>query len=256
MLLGDTHGNTEHLAKAAKIAKRNGVDRIIQLGDFGFLFRENRLKSVENTLKQFGSIPLIWLDGNHENFDMLAELGATPQDDEPTQLTPLVTYSPRGYVWDFDGVTFMTMGGAFSVDYEHRTLGVSLWHQETITYADVEKACGRGPVDVLLTHDAPEMPENLYAMMIRMGFDRDGYKTDASSKSNRIAVTAVMQAVEPALLVHGHFHHRYNDKLANTIIVGLGRDTMGNLSWVIVDTERLGQQIAEIDDARSALGRG
>lgn len=245
MLLGDVHGNTPHLERAARKAKQKGVKQIIQLGDFGMLFFEDRTKQYNNVLKQF-NIPLIWLDGNHENFDMLASLGITPQDAEPTEMASHVTYSPRGYVWDFDGVRAMTMGGAFSVDWEGRTLGHTWWDQETITYGDVDRACEAEAVDLLLTHDAPQLPPKLDAMMIRNGYDREGYKTDAISKSNRLAVTAVMQAVEPRLLVHGHFHYRYNDRLGNTIIAGLDRDTTGNRSWVVLDTEELDEQLVEV----------
>lgn len=260
MLLGDVHGNTPHLEKAAKMAKRHKVDLIFQLGDFGFVWQTSRIPNVNNVLKQFG-VPLVWLDGNHENFDMLAKLGATPQDDKPTKMDEFVTYSPRGYVWDFDGVRVMTLGGAFSVDVGSRVHGRSWWPEETITNADVDRACAQGKVDILLAHDAPELPPRLSHMMETGGginlrtMEREGYKLDRASRSNRIAVTAVMQEVEPKLLVHGHMHFRYNDTLANTTVVGLDRDTTGNKSWVIIETDKLDEHLAEIGDAGSALGR-
>lgn len=259
MLLGDLHGNTPHLEKAAKMAKREKVDLIFQLGDFGFLWQTSRIPNVNNVLKQFG-VPLVWIDGNHENFEMLATLGATPQDDEPTVLAEFITYSPRGYVWDFDGVKVMTLGGAFSVDVDSRLQGRSWWPEETITHRDVDRAVSRGKVDILLAHDAPEVPPKLQHMMETGGginlrsMGQEGYKLDRASRSNRIAVTAVMQAVEPKLLVHGHMHYRYNDHLANTTVVGLDRDTTGNKSWVIIETGKLDEHLAEIGEPKARLG--
>lgn len=246
LILGDTHGNMHHLQKAANIARRNKVDQIIQVGDFGFLFDENKLQSVTNVLSQGGGIPLIWFDGNHENFDMLADLGATPQDGEPTQLTELVTYSPRGYVWDFDGIKTMTLGGAFSIDKDWREPHITWWAQEMITEGDIRRACDKGKVDLLLTHDAPQLPPKLDLYMQKMGFDVGGYKTDKDSRNNRLAVTAVMQAVRPSLVIHGHFHYRYNDMLMDTPVVGLHRDKSGSKSWVILDMEEFAASVEEI----------
>lgn len=259
LIAGDTHGNMKHVEKLAKVAKRREVDAIVQVGDFGFVWQStDKLNSLNNVLAQFG-IPLYWLDGNHENFDLMASIGAKTNATEMVPLTEFVTYLPRGLAWEWDGVRFMSMGGAFSIDKEYRTPGLSWWPQETITDADIDRAAVQGKVDVLLTHDAPELPPVLERFMIAESFidlrtgERDGYKTDRASWANRIAVTVVMQSAEPKLLVHGHFHHRYNDVLANTLIVGLDRDTTGSQSYVVVETENLDGYIAA---ARAQLEGG
>lgn len=244
LLAGDFHGNTEHAIKVAKVAKRSEADVIVQLGDFGFTWKsdgpEGRLQKLHNVLKQFDQ-RLVWLDGNHEDFDNLSALGATPDDDEPTELTSRITYFPRGYVWDWDGVRFMAFGGAVSVDQMYRTEHISWWAEERITAGQVERALDRGEVDVLLTHDVPDCPNFLGEKLSRLD-----YKTDRDSSANRQALRAVMDSTKPILVAHGHYHYAYNDEMNGAAIIGLDRDTKGDKSWVLLDTEKINEQVGEV----------
>lgn len=257
LVLGDLHGNLSHLIKAAKMAKRKGADRIVQVGDFGVVWdKSDTAQNASNVMAQFG-LELWFLDGNHENFDRLKELGADPDGDVDVEIAPHVHYLPRGFTWVWDDVRFMSLGGAFSVDIEPdlscyppwrgRQLGVGYWKEETITYRQVDKAVAAGKVDVLLTHDSPEIPSKLESLMVSGGYMEDhSPKLDRASRSNRLAVSAVMEAVQPKLLIHGHHHVRYNDQMGETTIVGLNRDKKGWESWEVLDLEILDDLIAEI----------
>ena len=254
LFLGDTHGSIPHCAKAAKVAKRMGADVIVQVGDWGMTWPEHpprdRVKALSNALAQSG-VPMVFIDGNHECFDELERRGATTDVGRFVELAPGVTYAPRGFAWEWDGVRFLSLGGAFSVDIDPdpfcrppwpgRVLGHSYWLQETITYADVDRAITEGPVDIMITHDAPELPDEL-----RWFMEKNHYKLDGASRSNRVAIRSVMDVVKPKLLVHGHIHHRYNDRLDDTVVCGLARDGDGRDSWVFIDTDKLDEHLKEV----------
>lgn len=227
LLAGDTHGDLSQIRYLLLVAQQEGIDRIVQVGDFGFWPHMEPFHERVGKAAQQAGVDFYWLDGNHENFDALDE--AVPADcAEPWHMTGNLWYLPRASTWEWDGCRFMALGGAYSIDKEYRTPGRSWWPQETITGAQVYAAMDRGPVDVLLTHDAPEG-----ACPIVTG----DYKGDEISRGNRLAITAVMEAVEPRLLVHGHYHHRYSSKIGETQIEGLDRDGQGKASWLVLDPE-------------------
>ena len=65
---------------------------------------------------------------------------------------------------------------------------------------------------------------------------------DRAARSNRLALRSIVESVRPRLLVHGHYHYRYNgvhrcDDGYTTEVVGLGRDGQGEDSWVVVDLD-------------------
>lgn len=273
MVAGDTHGDTSHFQKLFKWAKRFDVDTIVQVGDFGFVYPTSEKRRWSNgrqvpvgadhdsdrrlhTLNRLASeagITVYWLDGNHEDFSRMRELGATPSSPEPVQLASNVTYLPRAYVWEWGGVCFMSMGGAFSIDKDRRTPGLSWWPEETITSGDVFRAEEAGQVDVLLAHDTVEPPPETLGKM--MGYQpesgmmtrsrvRAGYKLDRASRANRQMLTEVVKAVDPALMIHGHFHYAYQsdwvnpETKTNMHVVGLEMNGGGVNSYVIFDTEK------------------
>ena len=68
----------------------------------------------------------------------------------------------RGQVFEIDGKTFFTMGGAESTDKMYRKEGKSWWAREMPSTEEYEEAVANlekhsGKVDCILTHCAPEM---------------------------------------------------------------------------------------------------
>jgi hypothetical protein len=47
-LLGDLHGDMEHLLLVAKTMREHGVFVMVQLGDFGFVWPQRKHGTVEN----------------------------------------------------------------------------------------------------------------------------------------------------------------------------------------------------------------
>lgn len=218
LLLGDVHGEGGWLRLAIKTAKALGITHILQLGDFGFWPHHGSgvqfLRGTQDLLNEF-SVELWWIDGNHENHDILA---MQERDEDGFWRAGPITHIGRGSRWTWGGRTFLGCGGAYSIDKPYRVEGESWWAGETITEADLMRCAGPN-VDVLVTHDAP-----LGAMNI-MGPGTVGDKdTYPESYANRGRVAALCDIVQPVILCHGHYHHRNSTLYKTTRVEGFGRD--------------------------------
>ena len=160
LIVGDLHADVTSMRNVFAHACRVDANQIIQVGDFGFGWDRKQFKGgnsllecafvrqVEKMVEQT-SIPLYWLDGNHENFDMLGYVlegeetmnvvPSVPQPDGTHQLRPGVFYIPRGTVLERGEKRILVCGGAASVDKARRQPFISWWPQELTTDADVAK---------------------------------------------------------------------------------------------------------------------
>lgn len=201
---GDWHGNIYWARQAIEFAAEEGGDIILHLGDFGYDFRPDFRSSIEASLKR-NNLTLRFVDGNHEDFTWLyaKPIGV----DGLREITPRVYHMPRGYRWEYDGVKFLAVGGAFSVDRQWRELGESWWAQETLTDEDIARASEGGPVDVLISHDCPSgvnIP----------GLERNAHNFPpsalAQSHEHRTRLRQIVEAVQPKSIWHGHYHIPYH----------------------------------------------
>ena len=120
-LLGDTHGELTAMRRAADKAVDH-TELILQLGDFGLWPGEDGILFLERITKWLGrrDMTLCWIDGNHDWHDHLDELPIDPEADL-RQITDRIWHLPRGYRWNWNGTTWMALGGAVSADQDHRT---------------------------------------------------------------------------------------------------------------------------------------
>lgn len=236
---------------AIKQAVHDGCDAIVQVGDWGFTwpgYQTNHSLHKLNKMLGADQMPMFFLDGNHENYGDLQKRGFW----DATKLcvfddAEFVTYIPRGHVWEWQGCSFMALGGAFSIDQEQRIEGRSWWREELITFAD-QVRCGVNldlhgkPIDIFLSHDCPagvnRLETHLELTSKSMGVD---YKLDRDSRANRTALWQVVELAKPKLLIHGHYHYAYTDVLRwdghEMQVAGLACDGMGN-SYTIIDTDK------------------
>jgi hypothetical protein len=243
-----SHGNLADVDKACRYAVKNDIDRIIQVGDWGFLNRGPELmQMLHRTLNKY-AIEMWWLDGNHENFDLMEYLGIHTDADEPVPCTSRITYLPRGYAWEEDGVGFMAFGGASSVNRPDLTAGFSWFPQELIRVSDIDRAqanADRQRVDVLFSHEGPSTPRLMNFLEQSKGFWDD---TELNvSAQNRLMLEEVIEFVEPSIVIHGHYHWAYNAMWNDTAIVGLDKSS-NTSSLVIFDTEKLMEEYEAIRD--------
>lgn len=230
LVLGDTHGNSSWVNRVLKRAEYLGCDTVIQVGDFGLWEHMDRgefLSVVSKWSKKRG-IEFYWIDGNHENFDMLFD--KYKSDEQFWRIRDNLYYIPRGTVWEWEGFTFAGMGGAVSIDRDQRIEGHSWWRQEQIRNEDIGvlednlvefRTEGNEPVDFMFTHDAPFLPDT----GIR------NYKVDDISARHRRVLDYVVHAARPRHLFHGHYHyfHRTEYDLSDgwkVDVIGLGCDGM------------------------------
>lgn len=250
MLAGDVHGRLDHVRDLCKWANKAGCQRLVMLGDWGFTWDpaevDRYLLRQSELAEEFG-LELAFIDGNHENFDVLEDLGAFGAE-EAVEISPHLWYLPRGSVQEWGGLRWLACGGAVSVDkdpmpgWPGRTEGVSWWPQELITEADVERCKAQGQVDILLSHDAPptlglQAYLDEYSRIIRLP-----YKLDALSEKSRQYIAEIVLECRPEFVFHGHYHHRYNGTFDHgddfvTKVIGIDRDKQGAKSYVIVDTD-------------------
>ena len=199
LILGDTHGYWHDLnvTIAKAIRQHPDITHIVQVGDFGYGFADKPFKAskgffTDEEMAVYDAAHKMWLDGNHENFDKLEVDGGAWQ--------PGWTHMGRGSVLEVDGYRMMFFGGASSIDKHIRKEGQSWWHQEDITYGQVQQTLDtiEGPIDALFTHE--------HAGCIPYSDDR--YKHDhAPSKGNRQMLDALVDRYKPDYCFFGHHHH-------------------------------------------------
>lgn len=255
LVAGDTHNNLPWIQTLAKLAERHGAEGVVQLGDFGLWPDTRHYKHTGKVRLNTGWIDAVadaterrglWLrfiDGNHDAHPLA--LAAYPAADNGiVSLRPgVLEWATRGARWTWEGVRFGALGGAESIDKHLRTEGVSWWATERITPEDVERL-GNDPLDVLLTHDAPQgvgvQEVDIWGRQVDRWRNSD--KRDAESRASRNVIESVRRATAPKLLLHGHYHLRYQALMASppTVVEGLAADIQHNGgSWGILDLPSL-----------------
>lgn len=232
LFVGDSHGNYHFFREAVDKALELGCQTIVQLGDFGFWepYSDGKeyLDNVARALKQ-KNLECVWIDGNHESHSYLRAHYVKDQEGF-VSIRPSLWYAQRGLRWTWRNTRFLALGGAYSIDENYRTWGVDWWPEETITYAEAQKAIDGGPADIMLCHDAPLGVEGL------AGETEDRQK-DLWPKtvSNRTLLRSVFDEVQPKLVVHGHWHKANVFVLKQALVVGLDCDINPNAAWMSYD---------------------
>lgn len=159
---GDTHGD---LTKIINFIKRFDLqlgDQIIVLGDFGIFWRQDGRDSkywIDLYEKECNGVHLYWIDGNHENFDIINSWNISGVS--VYNNSEHIHYFPRGFITFVDvecgsrieSRKVLFLGGADSVDKFRRTEHLSWWEDEKITEADINNI--KGSFYYVFTHCGP-----------------------------------------------------------------------------------------------------
>lgn len=221
---GDCHGNFQRFGMKY-FPEQKGMNRddyMIVCGDFGFWTDTPEEKYWLDWLEK-KPFTTLWVDGNHENFDRLNELPVHEWHGGMVHyIRPHIIHLMRGQLYNIDGYTFFTVGGASSHDIQDgildpeapdfeqeywfkrrtrqnfRVKGVSWWPEELpsdeeyLTAMDTLERTN-WKVDYVITHCAPTS--------IAQTIDRD-YESDA--------LTDFLEMVNQRLEFHywlcGHYH--------------------------------------------------
>lgn len=161
-LVSDIHGHIR-LPRIKDLLQNISLrkdDYLIILGDAGIVWSETEHMEVREF---YNSLPntTLFLDGNHENFDLLEQyeeqnfLGGKVQ-----KISDKIYRLMRGYVFSFNITKVFVFGGGFSAKKLDGTSPIPVWDQEMPNESEYErgkanlKQCGNH-VDYVFTHVAP-----------------------------------------------------------------------------------------------------
>ena len=230
-LVGDTHANSGWFTRVINEMADDGIKVIVQLGDFGWWPHLSFISDVSRAAKRAGVV-VLFIDGNHENHPHLRSTAINADPDSyhaarPVRVHPHLWHLPRGCAWEWNKVCFRGLGGAVSVDQRLRVPGVSWFAEEVPSEEDFQRAIDGGPADVLLTHDYPALGQSLTGMP---GVPAD---LERSSREVRDRLADVVRAINPRLVVHGHWHQRYSTERHGVQVEGLSCDTSRHAAGVL-----------------------
>ena len=119
--IGDAHGGFQRFTRENFPEQVNMTreDYVLICGDCSVVWDGG--ERDRESLKWLEQLPFttLFIDGNHENYDRLAEYPIEEWYGGKIQrIRPHVLHLMRGQVFDIDGCTFFTMGGASSHDIE------------------------------------------------------------------------------------------------------------------------------------------
>ncbi len=210
-ITGDTHGGLDKFEYIEEMFEPTEKDYVIICGDWGFLFSDSQFAHDNFEKLTERKYTILFLDGNHERFPLLNDTKKFPVEEwnggKVHRIRPNIIHLMRGQVFDIEGKSFFTFGGAFSVDRGFKVRNVSYWDEEIPNQdeinegrASLEKVGNK--VDYIMTHTLP-------SSVIRMlGFDVD----DKPDKHFTDFLDDVRTTVEYKKWFAGHFHL---DKYAN-----------------------------------------
>ena len=159
LLAGDWHANFNFAKRVVNLANRENFKVILHLGDFGYFPTDEptdiELKYFEDYLSK-KDVYVFVTPGNHDDWEAINNL---PLVAGMHRHSNHIWFLPRGFVWlTSTSETWMSMGGAYSVDLFHRTPFYTWWPQEVIGVKDYIAAHDslislhgiETPVDVIL----------------------------------------------------------------------------------------------------------
>lgn len=165
-ITGDTHGEHDvekifpYRFPIGKTLKRD--DYLIIAGDFGGIWYGNKLDDIRLEFWEQKPYTILWVDGNHENFDALNKYPVEKWNGGKIhKIRDNVFHLMRGQVFNIEGKNIFTFGGGLSIDKHLRREGISWWPQEEANHKEIEEALSNlekvnNKVDYVITHAAPE----------------------------------------------------------------------------------------------------
>lgn len=197
-ITGDTHGDVDF--KKLLVLKEKNLsydDYLIICGDAAICWS---IQELSYFLKLYNSLgcTIIFIDGNHENFEMLNHMPLVEYKGALMhQIDKHIFHILRGEIMTLEDKTFLCLGGAISIDKMYRTPYLSWWPEEEITYHDVDNALNNlekvnNKVDYIITHCC-----DTHTVIKAFGYRRD-ICTDQ--------LTFIDKVVEYKHWFFGHYH--------------------------------------------------
>lgn len=165
IITGDVHGEIDIKKLTTKQFPEskflNKEDYLIICGDVGAIWGNSGTDKYLQKWYQNKPWTTLWIDGNHENFDLIEKYPVKIWNGGKVHLiNKSFIHLMRGQVYNINGKNFFTMGGGVSYDKMMRTQGISWWSQEEINFKEMEEAYKNlekvnFKVDYVISHSAP-----------------------------------------------------------------------------------------------------
>lgn len=208
-VFGDWHGDSGWALTAIRSAAREGVRTAVHVGDFGLDWPGAKRGRYEAKLNKYLvdlGLTLVVSGGNHDNWDTLAKLDV--EADGLATVRSNIRILPRGGRAVIDGLTVGGLGGAFSVDYQDRVEGKDWWRNEEPTLEEAAALIAGGPLDILITHDAPA------GVPLKGDFHLTDELTRKADKTRTLLREVVDSMTVPQVFC-GHWHQRRTHELGH-----------------------------------------
>ncbi|NFD55374.1 metallophosphoesterase [Clostridium botulinum] len=133
-------------------------DYVIITGDFGAIWNNSKQELYWRELLSNKPWTTLFLDGNHENFDLLYQFPVEEwHGGKVHKINNSIYHLMRGQVFNINELKFWTMGGATSTDKENRQEHISWWKEEIPDFNEMNEgldnlAKHNNEVDYILTH--------------------------------------------------------------------------------------------------------
>lgn len=223
---GDTHGEFMRLDVPEFEAQVNLTkhDYLIICGDFGY-GSETKVQNDWFDWLDKRNFTTLWVDGNHENFDLLEQIAVDEWNGGNVQfIRPSVIHLMRGQVFTIDGCKIFTFGGARCHDIQGGILDpddpileeklhasrllsipvrvdhISWWKEEQPTEEEMAEgiknlAAHQNKVDFIITHEcAADTKKEFFPDE----YDLEDYLSPYLQK--------IKEIVDYKLWVFGHYH--------------------------------------------------
>ena len=160
--VGDTHGlhDANKLLLLKEREELDYLDYVIICGDAGIVWHQDLLDEFIDFYESIGA-NILYVDGNHENYDMLKKYPVTTFCGGKVQkISEHIYHLMRGQVFTILGRKIFTLGGADSTDKATRVEHLSWWADEQITSEDIVESKENlkkhnNTVDYVVTHALP-----------------------------------------------------------------------------------------------------
>lgn len=207
--VGDWHGDQAWGIRVIRSAAKTGAHTLVHVGDFGLDFpgpKRGRYESKLNRyLVEYG-MALVLSPGNHDNAETVSRLET--QDDGLAYFRSNIKVLPKGGRTVIDGLHIGGLGGAFSIDQAWRREGKDWWPNEEPTAEEAKGLVDGGPVDILITHDAPAGVPVKSSLNLPPDLRKRAERT-------RMLLREVIDQIVPFHAICGHWHQRLTHYLSH-----------------------------------------
>lgn len=204
---GDIHGSPSKIKDFCDKAEVTETDTIIILGDVGANYygngRDDYMKSVLSELQP----TILCIHGNHEqrpyNINGYEQREWNGGKVWFQQQYPNILFAADGEIFNLNGIRYLVIGGAYSVDKFYRlSHGYGWWTDEQPSdeiKAYVESQIKNHPFDVVLSHTCPYKYEPIEVFLPMIDQDT----VDASTEK---WLDSIEESIEYKAWFCGHWH--------------------------------------------------